>query len=65
MDDADRASELEELTLTALRSNMVTPKHLDPCGVCYNCSQMVMPSQIYCDDECAADHTWYMKRKAQ
>lgn len=59
MDDADRAEEKIENTISAgiedARYHLVN-RELTPCGACHWCGEYVRGSQLFCDNECASDH---------
>ena len=63
MDDADRASDQQELAMKVLMSRIDAARQIEPTGMCFNCEHAVGPTQLYCDDECAAEHAWYLRRK--
>lgn len=54
MDDSDRATQQEELTLAhALAVRKPEPLH---SGRCMNCGEPLPAELVYCDRDCLVDH---------
>ena len=56
MDDADRASEQEELFRLEARQHLSTKLQLRPIGFCYNCADMIEKPQTFCCPDCHKDY---------
>jgi hypothetical protein len=57
MDDADRAKEIEQMTIDlAIAAACSSTSGLSPCGVCYYCDAIVPPGCRFCDADCRDDH---------
>lgn len=57
MDDADRASELEQRQRdAALAGARARRAALPPTGACYNCSAPLAGGRVFCDGECRDDY---------
>lgn len=54
MDDIDRA-QAREAQDRALALAVRKPQ-LKPCGVCYNCNELVSGNAEFCDSDCRADY---------
>jgi hypothetical protein len=57
----DQASELEEKR-REIALSFHNPK-LTPCGACFNCSEPVAGTLIFCDTDCAPDYQHQEKMK--
>ncbi len=61
LDQADAVTDLfMQESLSRLKGSGLTPKK-----VCYNCERKVGPDQLYCDDQCEQDHSWFLERMKQ
>ena len=64
MDQFDRAQQLDaentEHAIAAARANV--QKKLEPCGLCYNCTDPIAAGLTFCDGDCRDD---YEHRKAR
>ena len=66
MDDADKASLHEQMTITAaIKSVRQRSKPLPPVGYCYYCSEPLKGGERFCDTDCRDDYERQEKSKAR
>lgn len=63
MDEADRAQKRMEQELELMLSHMPKSEPLPYTGVCHWCGEDVPEGKLYCDGDCASDHSKYGERR--
>lgn len=55
-DEADHASDAQELALSLALANSQRFKPLPPKDNCYNCDEPLLPGERFCDSDCRDDY---------
>lgn len=61
--DIGSAHEHFDREMAIQRARAASGPRLKPKGSCHYCERQVKPEQLYCDEDCADDHAYELKRR--